>query len=186
MFNCTHSLCASSPFVTDYKPLQFNQEVISRVNATCMELLDNVRLNNLLATVRPQQALDEPDSVVNGARHDSGHSMRPFYVSKDKNKRRSMEDRHVCLPDFNELFQTRDTEPTAFYGVYDGHGGQDAAIFAASHLHYYIAQSQHYPHDMAQAFQDGFLKTDRLFCGKCEDFVRRLVTEISSVWPGFC
>ncbi|XP_050087284.1 protein piccolo-like [Anopheles aquasalis] len=161
--------CGYDSDVADYKPLQFNQEVISRVNATCMELLDNVRLNNLLATMRPQQTMDEPDSVPNGV-HDSGHSMRPFYVSKGfKNKRRTMEDRHVCLPDFNKLFQTRDTEPTAFYGVYDGHGGQDAASFATSHLHYYIAQSKHYPHDMAQAFQEGFVKTDRLFCGKGED-----------------
>ncbi|XP_052868054.1 uncharacterized protein LOC128274009 [Anopheles cruzii] len=153
----------------DYKTLQLNHEVISRVNQICSELLDNERLNNLLAQLRSGWPLDEPDSAMHGAASSQLHNpVRQCYVARGiKNRRRTMEDRHVCLPDFDKLFQTRDTEPTAFYGVYDGHGGQDAASFAASHLHYYIAQSEHYPHNMTLAFEEGFHKTDRLFGEKC-------------------
>ncbi|XP_058055731.1 uncharacterized protein LOC131207139 [Anopheles bellator] len=153
----------------DYKTLQLNHEVISRVNQICSELLDNERLNNLLAQLRSGWPLDEPDSGMHGAASSQLHNpVRQCYVARGlKNRRRTMEDRHVCLPDFDKLFQTRDIEPTAFYGVYDGHGGQDAASFAASHLHYYIAQSEHYPHNMTLAFEEGFHKTDRLFGEKC-------------------
>uniref|UniRef100_A0A182NDT3 PPM-type phosphatase domain-containing protein n=1 Tax=Anopheles dirus TaxID=7168 RepID=A0A182NDT3_9DIPT len=151
----------------DYKTLQLNQEVISRVNHICTELLDNEKLNNLLAQVCDERGLgeDHPDSaVVPVVPGNKIHFSRGM-----KHRRRRMEDRHVCLPDFNKLFCTKDSEPTAFYGVYDGHGGQEAASFAASHLHYYIAQSEHYPQDMEQAFRDAFQKTDELFLEKCKN-----------------
>uniref|UniRef100_A0A182MMI8 PPM-type phosphatase domain-containing protein n=1 Tax=Anopheles culicifacies TaxID=139723 RepID=A0A182MMI8_9DIPT len=152
----------------EYKSLQLNHEVISRVNHVCTELLDNEKLNNLLAQLAERNGAgeDQPDSATGtGIR-----TMQKIHYSKGmKHRRRTMEDRHVCLPEFDKLFCTRDTEPTNFYGVYDGHGGQEAASFAASHLHFYVAQSEHYPHDMAQAFRDAFLKTDKLFLEKCEN-----------------
>uniref|UniRef100_A0A182P4H9 PPM-type phosphatase domain-containing protein n=1 Tax=Anopheles epiroticus TaxID=199890 RepID=A0A182P4H9_9DIPT len=153
----------------EYKTLQLNHEVISRVNQTCTELLDNAKLNNLLAQLgeRGASAEDEPDSGTSGTTVGTGRKMH--FSRGLKHRRRTMEDRHVCLPDFNTLYRTKDTEPTAFYGVYDGHGGQEAASFAASHLHYYIAQSEHYPHDMEQAFREAFQKTDKLFLEKCEN-----------------
>uniref|UniRef100_A0A182VYG9 PPM-type phosphatase domain-containing protein n=1 Tax=Anopheles minimus TaxID=112268 RepID=A0A182VYG9_9DIPT len=151
----------------EYKTLQLNHEVISRVNHVCTELLDNEKLNNLLAQLGERYALaeDQPDSGTVGIRV----GRKIHYSRGVKHRRRTMEDRHVCLPEFDKLFCTKDTEPTNFYGVYDGHGGQEAASFAASHLHYYIAQSEHYPHDMAQAFREAFLKTDKLFLEKCEN-----------------
>uniref|UniRef100_A0A182XWF9 Uncharacterized protein n=1 Tax=Anopheles stephensi TaxID=30069 RepID=A0A182XWF9_ANOST len=154
----------------EYKTLQLTQEVIARVNQVCTELFDNEKLNNLLAQLAEDRnsvgAEDQPDSAAPGI----STVGRKLHFSRGlKHKRRSMEDRHVCLPDFNKLFCTKDTEPTAFYGVYDGHGGQEAASFAASHLHYYVAQSEHYPHDMEQAFRDAFQKTDQLFLEKCEN-----------------
>uniref|UniRef100_A0A182IK79 Uncharacterized protein n=1 Tax=Anopheles atroparvus TaxID=41427 RepID=A0A182IK79_ANOAO len=147
----------------DYKTLQLNHEVISRVNHTCSELLDNENLNKLLAELSGEcQAVDQTDSMV--------ATRRKTHFSRGvKHKRRTMEDRHVCLPDFNSLFDTKDTEPTAFYGVYDGHGGQEAASFAASHLHYNVAQSVHYPHQMELAFWEGFLMTDKQFLEKCDN-----------------
>uniref|UniRef100_A0A182Q4I1 PPM-type phosphatase domain-containing protein n=1 Tax=Anopheles farauti TaxID=69004 RepID=A0A182Q4I1_9DIPT len=150
----------------DYKTLQLNHEVISRVNRICTELLDNEKLNNLLAQVCGDRGRGEdlPDSAFVPAVGKKIHFARGM-----KHRRRRMEDRHVCLPDFNKLFCTKDTEPTAFYGVYDGHGGQEASSFAASHLHYYIAQSEYYPHDMEKAFREAFLKTDELFLIKCKN-----------------
>uniref|UniRef100_A0A182T949 PPM-type phosphatase domain-containing protein n=1 Tax=Anopheles maculatus TaxID=74869 RepID=A0A182T949_9DIPT len=148
----------------EYKTLQLTQEVIARVNQVCTELLDNEKLNNLLAQLG-LGAEDQPDSAAISGTGAGGRKIH--YSLALKHKRRTMEDRHVCLPDFNKLFCTKDTEPTAFYGVYDGHGGQEAASFAASHLHYYIGESEHYPHDMAQAFRDAFQKTDKLFLEKC-------------------
>ncbi|XP_053658295.1 serine-rich adhesin for platelets-like [Anopheles marshallii] len=148
----------------EYKTLQLSQEVISRVNRVCTELLDNEKLNNLIAQLGSGLGEDQPDSAAEVSTGRKIHFSRGM-----KHRRRTMEDRHVCLPEFNKLFCTKDTEPTAFYGVYDGHGGQEAASFAASHLHYYIAQSEHYPHDMEQAFREAFLKTDKLFLEKCEN-----------------
>ncbi|KFB53084.1 AGAP002147-PA-like protein [Anopheles sinensis] len=148
--------------VRDYKTLQLNHVVISHVNQICSNLLDNENLNKLLGERTETDHVGAAGSLV-------GTRKKRHFSRGVKHRRRTMEDRHVCLPDFSVLFDTKDVEPTAFYGVYDGHGGQEAASFATSHLHYYIAQSEHYPHDMEKAFHEGFLKTDQLFLQKCDD-----------------
>ncbi|KAL1373960.1 hypothetical protein pipiens_018349, partial [Culex pipiens pipiens] len=67
------------------------------------------------------------------------------------------------LPDNSE-----DSEPTSFYGVFDGHGGQDAAIYTSAHLCYNIAKSSKYPHNIEAAMREAFLKTDDAFIDKSD------------------
>ncbi|XP_042879536.1 protein phosphatase 1F-like [Penaeus japonicus] len=61
-----------------------------------------------------------------------------------KNTRRKMEDRHVIIPDLNTLYGMEYQSPHAYYGVFDGHAGTDAAVYSAAHLHQYMIQNPQY------------------------------------------
>ncbi|KAF6096312.1 protein phosphatase, Mg2+/Mn2+ dependent 1E [Phyllostomus discolor] len=80
--------------------------------------------------------------------------------------RRKMEDKHVCIPDFNMLFNLEDQEEQAYFAVFDGHGGVDAAIYASVHLHVNLVRQEMFPHDPAEALCRAFRVTDERFVQK--------------------
>lgn len=78
----------------------------------------------------------------------------------------SMEDAHACVLDLQAA--GKDGKPTdpekrlAFFGVYDGHGGDKVAIYTGEHLHEIVTKQEAYKEgDLKKALQDGFLATDR-------------------------
>lgn len=77
-----------------------------------------------------------------------------------------MEDKHVCIPDFNMLFNLEDQEEQAYFAVFDGHGGVDAAIYASVHLHVNLVRQEMFPHDPAEALCRAFRVTDERFVQK--------------------
>ena len=50
-----------------------------------------------------------------------------------------------------------------YYGVFDGHGGVDAAVFAATHLQVLLSQEAELCSDAAAAFRHAFQLTDQMF-----------------------
>ncbi|EDO44137.1 predicted protein, partial [Nematostella vectensis] len=81
-----------------------------------------------------------------------------------KNTRRKMEDKHVIMPHFNSLFGLpKDSPNYAYFAVFDGHGGIDAATFAATHLHCFLAQNEHLIKDPGLALHETFQNTDCSF-----------------------
>lgn len=85
-----------------------------------------------------------------------------------RNTRRKMEDRHVCLPTFNQLFGLSDPVDRAYFAVFDGHGGVDAARYAAVHLHSNTAHQPELPSDPATALREAFRRTDEMFLRKAK------------------
>nr|XP_009944140.1 PREDICTED: protein phosphatase 1E [Opisthocomus hoazin] len=83
-----------------------------------------------------------------------------------KNMRRKMEDKHVCIPDFNMLFNLEDQEEQAYFAVFDGHGGVDAAIYASIHLHQNLVHQEMFQQDPAEALCRAFRVTDERFVQK--------------------
>jgi hypothetical protein len=78
----------------------------------------------------------------------------------------SMEDAHACLLDLQA--STEGGKPTeaakrlAYFGVYDGHGGDKVAIYTGEHLHEIVTKQEAYKTgDLKKALQDGFLAADR-------------------------
>lgn len=87
-----------------------------------------------------------------------------------KNTRRKMEDKHVVMPQFNNIFGFAEDHPCsqAFFAVYDGHSGVDASDYAAIHLHCHLARSRNITKDPAQALKEAFEKTDECFVAKAK------------------
>ncbi|XP_034025540.1 protein phosphatase 1F [Thalassophryne amazonica] len=85
-----------------------------------------------------------------------------------KNTRRKMEDKHVVLPEFNQLFNLQDGVDRAYYAVFDGHGGVDAAAYAATHLHVVVSKQESLQTDAATALSSAFRRTDDMFRWKAQ------------------
>lgn len=92
-----------------------------------------------------------------------------YGVSAMQGWRISMEDAHAAVLDLQANHSDKDTnEPTdpakrlAFFGVYDGHGGDKVALFAGDTVHKIVANQESFAKgDVEQALKDGFLATDR-------------------------
>jgi protein phosphatase 2C family protein 2/3 len=113
------------------------------------------------------QTLSEP--VVDKKSENGDGESLIYGVSSMQGWRISMEDAHAAVLDFN----AEDTKGTpadkrlAFFGVYDGHGGDKVALYAGEQLHKIVAKQEAFKQgDIKKALQDGFLATDReILCG---------------------
>ncbi|XP_075826603.1 protein phosphatase 1F [Microtus pennsylvanicus] len=85
-----------------------------------------------------------------------------------RNTRRKMEDRHVSLPTFNHLFGLSDSEDRAYFAVFDGHGGVDAARYASVHVHANVSHLPELLTDPAAALKEAFRRTDEMFLWKAK------------------
>ncbi|KAG5676284.1 hypothetical protein PVAND_006132 [Polypedilum vanderplanki] len=142
-----------------YQPLKLVKVVVAVVNNIIFDLQDNAKLYEV-----PLPPTSENASELTKLR-------QPPKVSVDaiKNSRRTMEDRHVILEDFNGYFDIiQDSEPTFYYGIFDGHSGSDAATYANSHLNYNISVHPSYPSDIKKAISAAFLVTDIEFLKKAQ------------------
>lgn len=88
---------------------------------------------------------------VHNRRSDGESSKLSVDVYTDQGRRPQMEDKHVVFEDLNPLLERgSDGLPwQAFFAVYDGHGGVEAASFAAMQLHHYVAAHPSFPEDVS-------------------------------------
>ncbi|XP_058785841.1 probable protein phosphatase 2C 22 [Vicia villosa] len=83
--------------------------------------------------------------------------------------RSSMEDVYVCVDHFMQDpgLNKHIGGPSAFYGVFDGHGGKHAADFACNHLPKFILEDKSFPVDIERIVASAFLQTDNAFAEAC-------------------
>ncbi|KAK1150300.1 Protein phosphatase 2C 2 [Aspergillus melleus] len=112
------------------------------------------------------QTLSEP--VVDKVSSEGEDECCVYGVSAMQGWRISMEDAHAAVLDLYAKFTTPKDTPSepdkrlAFFGVYDGHGGDKVALFAGENLHKIVAKQDAFAEgDIEQALKDGFLATDR-------------------------
>lgn len=113
--------------------------------------------------------VDSCSSVLNtGARVEFSPVIRSG-VCFDVGFRRVMEDEHVRIDDLVDHLGSLyvDKGPHSCYGVFDGHGGRDAAQFARDNLLEFIVQDVSFPSSIELAVHQGFLKTDIAFAEAC-------------------
>ncbi|CAL9077438.1 probable protein phosphatase 2C 47 [Musa acuminata AAA Group] len=73
-----------------------------------------------------------------------------------------MEDEHICIDNLVEYLRTSANFPSpgAFYGVFDGHGGIDAACFVRNNILKYIIEDVYFPASVEKAIKNAFMKVD--------------------------
>ncbi|XP_009397960.2 probable protein phosphatase 2C 47 [Musa acuminata AAA Group] len=73
-----------------------------------------------------------------------------------------MEDEHICIDNLVEYLRTSTNFPSpgAFYGVFDGHGGIDAACFVRNNILKYIIEDVYFPASVEKAIKNAFMKVD--------------------------
>jgi len=110
------------------------------------------------------QTLSEP--VVDKKSESGDGDSLIFGTSSMQGWRISMEDAHTCILDMQAASEggksTDADKRLAFFGVYDGHGGDKVAIYTGEHLHEIVTKQEAWKSgDLKKALQDGFLATDR-------------------------
>ncbi|RHZ57015.1 hypothetical protein Glove_395g56 [Diversispora epigaea] len=99
------------------------------------------------------QTLSEPVREKHSA---VGHDERLLYASSAmQGWRISMEDAHTTL------LQILDKKGFSFFGVYDGHGGQNVAKYSGDHLHGCIVEDSDFGKNLELAIKNGFLGIDK-------------------------
>lgn len=63
----------------------------------------------------------------------------------------------------------------SYYGLFDGHGGVEAATYSVAHLAYHLRNSIYYPDDPARAITDAFTSTDKAIISKYHTDVSELI-----------
>ena len=79
--------------------------------------------------------------------------------SQRQGPRNGQEDRIACKFDEGHNCNGHSLRH-AYFGVFDGHGGDEASQWCADSLHTNVLGSPHFPEALVSALHDGFLRTD--------------------------
>ncbi|XP_028258342.1 protein phosphatase 1G isoform X2 [Parambassis ranga] len=108
--------------------------------------------------------LSQPNTTKTSS--DGGNSSMSYGFSAMQGWRVSMEDAHNCIPEF-------DVE-TAMFAVYDGHGGEEVALYCSKYLPEIIKEQKTYKDGKLQkALEDAFLAVDSRMT--TEEVIKELV-----------
>ncbi|TKS69954.1 Protein phosphatase 1G [Collichthys lucidus] len=108
--------------------------------------------------------LSQPNTAKTSS--DGGNSNMSYGFSAMQGWRVSMEDAHNCIPEFDE--------ETAMFAVYDGHGGEEVALYCSKYLPDIIKEQKTYKDGKLQkALEDAFLAIDSRMT--TEEVIKELV-----------
>lgn len=110
------------------------------------------------------------DAEVTGSKSSSENKTDfvPIFRSgscAERGPKQYMEDEHVCIDDLTQHIGSASNVPFpgAFYGVFDGHGGTDAALFVRNNILRLIVEDSQFPTCVGKAITSAFMKADYAF-----------------------
>lgn len=102
-----------------------------------------------------------------------------YGVSAMQGWRIDMEDAHVAVLDLvpsDSPDAKKHQTKLSIFGVFDGHGGHDAALFAGNNLHEIIQKQTAFQEgNYEQALRDGFLDTDQAILNGGSHILLRMI-----------
>ncbi|XP_047324031.1 probable protein phosphatase 2C 27 [Impatiens glandulifera] len=92
----------------------------------------------------------------------------PVFLSgscAEKGSKLFMEDEHICIDNLHQHLGTSIDYPSpgAFYGVFDGHGGTEAAVFVRRNILKFIVEGSDFHVCLEKAIKNAFIKADYAF-----------------------
>ncbi|KAL2522028.1 putative protein phosphatase 2C 47 [Forsythia ovata] len=80
----------------------------------------------------------------------------------EKGPKPYMEDEYICVDNLCEHLGAAYSflSPGAFYGVFDGHGGVDAASFTRKNILKFITEDSQFPNGVKRSVRNAFIKVD--------------------------
>lgn len=108
------------------------------------------------------QILSQP--VTEKHSEKGGDKFLAYGLSCMQGWRINMEDAHATILNLHDDQDNTDATPeqTAFFGVYDGHGGERAALFTGENLHNIVKSTEAFKkQDYINALKEGFLSCDQ-------------------------
>ncbi|KAM3362858.1 putative protein phosphatase 2C 47 isoform X1 [Capsicum galapagoense] len=109
----------------------------------------------------------EPNPIMLGPKSPSSDNFAyvPIFRSGSYSEigpKQYMEDEHISVDNLREHVGGSKglLSPGAYYGVFDGHGGVDAASFAQKNLLKFILEDSHFPSMVKKAVRNAFQKAD--------------------------
>ncbi|KDR75906.1 hypothetical protein GALMADRAFT_248684 [Galerina marginata CBS 339.88] len=113
------------------------------------------------------KSITAADLDTNGVlnRHSTNHPTFRVGVSEDKGTRRTMEDAHSFVVDFDAI------RGQGFFAVFDGHAGKHAAEWCGSHFHEYLLEAIHASPNLPipDIFNQTFHAVDESLSRMCEE-----------------
>lgn len=110
------------------------------------------------------------DAEVTGSKSSSENKpdFVPIFRSgscAERGPKQYMEDEHVRMDDLTQHIGSASNVPFpgAFYGVFDGHGGTDAALFVRNNILRLIVEDSQFPTCVGKAITSAFMKADYAF-----------------------
>ncbi|EYU41187.1 hypothetical protein ABFS82_03G004900 [Erythranthe guttata] len=173
-----------SPMLTDIEACYNSKEIPVAKNEISDNVNDFKQLNGRpprhLSIVRhsistatllsPTELLKDSEIGATGIKSPSDikSNFQPIFRSgscAEKGPKQYMEDVHMCIDNLPRHLGefTGFTLPGAFYGVFDGHGGIDAALFVRNNILKFIVEDSFFPVCLEKAIKSAFLKADYAF-----------------------
>ncbi|KAL7154483.1 hypothetical protein ABFS83_03G004900 [Erythranthe nasuta] len=173
-----------SPMLTDIEACYNSKEIPVAKNEISDNVNDFKQLNGRpprhLSIVRhsistatllsPTELLDSEIGVtgIKSPPSDIKSNFQPIFRSgscAEKGPKQYMEDVHMCIDNLPRHLgeNTGFTLLGAFYGVFDGHGGIDAALFVRNNILKFIVEDSFFPVCLEKAIKSAFLKADYAF-----------------------
>ncbi|KAL5562324.1 hypothetical protein UlMin_032071 [Ulmus minor] len=174
---------------TDYPPpLSMLDGRYRKVNITVMkddksETLEIIKESNVgkpprhsttirhsVSSAQLSQPTEELDVGVVSSKSpsDGGSTFVPVFRSgscSEIGSKPYMEDEHICIDNLVDHLGAPGNFPSpgAFYGVFDGHGGTDAALFIRENILRFIVEDVDFPFCAKKAIRNAFLNADHAF-----------------------